>query len=194
MKNLVSQDGELYYLPGFIPAADTQGLFENLKDSLAWEQEVVTVVGRRVPVPRLVCWYGDEGAVYQYSGLNHYPKPWTESLLKLKHSIERASGQQFNSVLGNLYRNGQDSMGWHSDQEKVLGKNPFIASLSLGQERLFKIRHNKTGETVDIYLADGGLLLMAGMLQHHWRHCVPKSARANNPRINLTFRKIAIEG
>lgn len=189
-QNLVSQDGELYYLPGFVPARQASGLFGRLEQELDWQQEVVTIVGRRVPVPRLVAWHGDEGAIYQYSGLTHHPKPWTETLLLLKQSIEEACAHRFNSVLGNFYRNGQDSMGWHSDQEKVLGKNPFIASLSVGQERLFKIRHNKTGETLDLLLADGSLLLMGGALQHHWRHCVPKSAKAALPRINLTFRTI----
>ena len=194
MTNLVSQDGEIYYLPGFIPATDTRAIYERLENELDWQQEVVTLVGRRVPVPRLVCWHGDEDAAYQYSGLTHDPKPWTDTLLLLKQSIEDVSGHRFNSVLGNLYRDGQDSMGWHADQEKVLGKNPYIASLSLGQERLFKIRHNKTGETLGLPLADGSLLLMGGALQHHWRHCVPKSAKAAAARINLTFRRILTEG
>lgn len=190
MTNLISQDGELYYLPSFIPTDDTIGIFARLRQDLDWQEEVVTIVGRKVLVPRLVAWHGDEGAIYQYSGLIHYPQPWTDTLLVLKQTIETSCGQTFNSVLGNLYRNGQDSMGWHADQEKVLGKNPYIASLSFGQERQFKIRHNKSGETLDIPLADGSLLIMAGTLQHHWRHCVPKSAKANKPRINLTFRTV----
>lgn len=188
--NLLSRDGNLHYWPRFIEAAETQPLFKRLQQELDWQQEVITVVGRRVPVPRLVSWHGDEGAVYQYSGLTHHPKPWAASLLALKSAIEAASGHPFNSVLGNWYRSGQDSMGWHSDQEPVLGRNPCIASLSLGQARLFKLRHNKTGETLDLTLEDGSLLLMSGCLQHHWRHCVPKSAKAAEPRINLTFRLI----
>lgn len=188
--NLLSQDGSLHYYPGFIQPTQTRQLFMRLQQELDWQQEVITVVGRRVPVPRLVSWHGDAGAVYQYSGLTHHPKPWTESLLVLKAAIEQASGHPFNSVLGNWYRNGQDSMGWHTDQEPVLGRNPCIASLSLGQARLFKLRHNKTGETLDLILEDGSLLLMSGSLQHHWRHCVPKSAKASEPRINLTFRLI----
>ncbi len=190
VKNLVSQDGELYYLAGFLAASVALHYLERLSAELDWQQEVATIVGRRVPIPRLVCWYGDEGSVYQYSGLTHYPQAWTETLLGLRQSVESASGHRFNSVLGNLYRDGQDSMGWHADQEKVLGSNPFIASLSLGAERLFKIRHNKTGETVAINLANGSLLLMGGSLQHHWRHCVPKTQQAKSARINLTFRKI----
>ena len=188
--NRVSQDGELNYLPGFIPADDAGKLFERLVQELEWQDEVATLFGRRLPLPRRVCWYGDEGAVYRYSGLTHYPRPWTESLAGLKARVEQASGQCFNSVLGNLYRDGQDSMGWHADQEKVLGENPFIASLSLGAARLFRIRHNRSGETVDLQLAAGSLLLMGGPLQHHWRHCVPKTRAPVAARVNLTFRNI----
>jgi len=190
VKNLVSQDGELFYLAEFLSEPLASQCFALLSAELGWQQEVVTIVGRRVSVPRLVCWHGDEGAVYQYSGLTHYPQAWTDTLLGLKQSIENVCHHPFNSVLGNLYRDGQDSMGWHADQEKILGINPFIASLSLGAERLFKIRHNKTGETVDLNLANGSLLLMGGALQHHWRHCVPKTQQPKSARINLTFRNI----
>jgi len=189
-ENLAAQDGELYYRPGFIAPDRCLGLFERLLAELDWQEEFMSMVGRRVSVPRRVCWHGDEGAVYHYSGLVHYPQPWTEALLALKQSVEAACGQRFNSVLGNLYRDGQDSMGWHADQEKSLGENPFIASLSLGAARLFKIRHTQSGETLDLNLADGSLLLMGGALQHHWRHCVPKTRQPVAARINLTFRKI----
>ena len=190
--NLVSQDGELVYLADFLTQPKALDCFARLQAELDWQQEVATIVGRRVPVPRLVCWHGDDGAIYRYSGLTHYPQAWTQTLLELKQAIETASGQPFNSVLGNLYRNGQDSMGWHADQEKVLGINPFIASLSLGAARRFKIRHNKTGETLDLLLGNGSLLLMGGALQHHWRHCIPKSREDVSPRINLTFRNILV--
>ena len=190
MINLAPRDGELFYLPDFLPLPQALKIFETLASELEWQEEVATIVGRRVPVPRLVCWYGDKGAVYQYSGLTHLPKPWTDTLLGLKESIETASRQSFNGVLGNLYRSGQDSMGWHADKEKVLGENPYIASLSLGSERLFKIRHNKPGETLDLNLGNGSLLLMGGCLQHHWRHCAPKTQKPAPARINLTFRKI----
>ncbi len=192
MNSLVSQDGELFYLPAFLPPAEALACFARLAAELPWQQEVATIVGRRVPLPRLVSWHGDEGAVYHYSGLTHDPQAWTDTLLGLKLSIENTCGHTFNSVLGNFYRDGQDSMGWHADQEKVLGKNPYIASLSLGAARLFRIRHSKTGETLDIELADGSLLLMGGSLQHHWRHCVPKTQQAKSARINLTFRKILL--
>lgn len=190
MENLASQDGELYYLPTFLSQAEAQQAFERLSAELDWQQEVVTIVGRRMPMPRLVCWHGDEGAVYHYSGLTHHPQAWTDGLLDIKQAIENICGHRFNSVLGNLYRDGQDSMGWHADREKVLGDNPFIASLSLGAERLFKIRHNRSGETLDLTLANGGLVLMGGVLQQHWRHCVPKTRQPTSARINLSFRNI----
>jgi alkylated DNA repair dioxygenase AlkB len=190
LNNLASQDGELFYLAGFLSPPEAVDCFARLSAELDWQQEIATIVGRRVPVPRLVCWHGDEGAVYQYSGLTHHPQAWTDTLAALRESIENICGHRFNSVLGNLYRDGQDSMGWHADQEKILGNNPFIASLSLGAARLFKIRHNKTGETLDIHPASGSLLLMGGSLQHHWRHCVPKTRQPVSARINLTFRNI----
>ncbi|MDD5035118.1 MAG: alpha-ketoglutarate-dependent dioxygenase AlkB [Methylococcaceae bacterium] len=188
--NQVAGDGELYYLADFLPAEQADDFFKRLLGTLAWQEEEIIIAGRRVKVPRLVCWYGDAGAVYRYSGTTHHPLPWTEALLDLKARIENHSGHDFNSVLGNLYRDGQDSMGWHADREKVLGVNPFIASLNLGEERLFRLRHNRSGETLDIALANGSLLLMGGALQHHWRHCVPKTKTEKSARINLTFRTI----
>jgi alkylated DNA repair dioxygenase AlkB len=190
VKNLASRDGELFYQADFLSQAEALECFLQLKTELNWQEEVATLFERKVTMPRLVSWYGDEGAIYSYSGLTHYPQAWTNSLLELKVKIEDYCGHPFNSVLGNLYRDGQDSMGWHADQEKVLGINPFIASLSLGADRLFKIRHHKTGETLDITLANGSLLLMGGSLQHHWRHCVPKTRKPVSARINLTFRTI----
>ena len=190
MINLVSRDGELNYLPGFIDTEAAYRLHERLLVELAWQAEDIIIAGRRVKVPRLVCWYGEEGAVYRYSGVVHHPLPWPDALSQVRQKIERTCGHLFNSVLGNLYRDGQDSMGWHADKEKELGENPFIASLSLGEERLFKIRHNQTGEHLNLMLANGSLLLMGGRLQQHWRHCVPKVREAKSARINLTFRTI----
>ena len=192
MINLASQDGELYYLPGFISPPEALAMFQRLHVGLAWREEDIVIAGRRIPVPRRVCWYGDEGAVYRYSGVSHIPLPWTDDLLALKCRIESACGHGFNSVLANLYRDGQDSMGWHADKEKELGENPYIASLSLGAERWFKLRHNQSGETIDIRLGDGSLLLMGGCLQHHWRHCLPKMREVKTARINLTFRTIIL--
>lgn len=192
MQNLVSRDGEVYYLPGFVGPEEAGLLFERLRAGLAWRQEDIVVVGRKVKVPRLVCWYGDPGAVYRYSGIDHRPLPWTGELLDIKGRIERLCERGFNGALGNLYRDGGDSMGWHADKEKELGRDPFIASLSLGAGRLFRLRHNRGGETLDVLLEDGALLLMGGSLQRHWRHCLPKSKSVAAARINLTFRAVAI--
>ncbi|WP_119631459.1 alpha-ketoglutarate-dependent dioxygenase AlkB family protein [Methylocaldum marinum] len=190
MHNLAPRDGELYFVENFVSREEADSIHARLRQDLAWREEEIVMFGRRVKVPRLVCWYGDAGAVYRYSGVDHEPLPWTETLLALKVRIESFCGRQFNSVLGNLYRDGLDSMGWHSDKEKELGPNPFIASLSFGAERRFKLRHNKTGEVLEIALTHGSLLLMGGRLQHGWRHSVPKAREPGAARINLTFRTI----
>jgi len=191
--NLIAEDGELYYLPAFIDAEAASRLFLDLRKELDWQEETITIAGRQVRVPRLVCWYGDEHARYRYSGVMHEPKPWTESLLRIKARIEAFCRLPFNSVLGNLYRDGRDSMGWHADKEKELGRNPVIASLSLGATRLFRLRQPASGKAMELYLQDGSLLIMAGTLQHHWRHSLPKSQAALGARINLTFRRIVGE-
>lgn len=188
--NLARQDGELYYLEQFIPAAEADHWLETLLAGLAWRTESIVVAGRAVPVPRLVCWYGDAEAHYRYAGVDHAPEPWTPGLALLRRRVESRCARRFNSVLGNLYRDGEDAMGWHADREPELGPWPFIASLSFGAERRFDLRHNRSREILNLPLAHGGLLLMGGMLQHHWRHRVPRQPGIRAPRINLTFRAI----
>ena len=190
MENLLTQDGELFLFDNFYQQLEAEQLFARLLENLHWHTEEIVVVGKRVQVPRLICWYGDPGAVYHYSSVQHEPIFWTPELLLIKEKIQDCTGYIFNSVLANLYRNGQDSMGWHADKEMELGVNPVIASLSLGEQRLFKLQHNKTKQTKDIQLQQGDLLLMAGTIQHHWRHSLPKTKQIKKPRINLTFRKI----
>lgn len=191
--NLAARDGELYYRGGFLDTDAADRAFAALQNEMAWEREVVTIVGRKVAVPRLVAWHGDANAIYRYSGLEHVPRPWTPTLLALRTRVQKVSGLGFNSVLGNWYRSGDDSMGWHADQEKSLGPNPWIASISLGAERLFKLRHNSGDPALDLRLGHGSLLLMGGNLQHRWRHCLPKSRSVTGARINLTFRLILSE-
>jgi alkylated DNA repair dioxygenase AlkB len=135
-----------------------------------------------------VAWCGERD--YTYSGHTHKAAPLTPALQQLWPQVEQAAAARFNTVLLNYYRTGQDSMGWHADDEPELGRNPVIASLSLGAARRFKLRHNQTRAVVDIELPSGSLLVMAGALQHHWQHCLPKSARVTAPRLNLTFRWI----
>ncbi len=190
MKNILPFDGELFLIKGFYDKDIAQGLFDKLSHSLDWQQEKIFLYGRWLKVPRLMCWVGDKDACYHYSGVSHQPLSWTESLLLIKQQIEAFYPCEFNSVMANLYRNGSDSMGCHADDEPELGNNPVIASLSLGEERLLKFRHHKRKEVVDVMLGHGDLLLMTGVIQHHWRHELPKTKKKKAERINLTFRKI----
>lgn len=155
-----------------------------------WRQESVQLFGKQVPMPRLTAWYGDKG--YSYSGLYNKPQPWLPVLLALKEQVEQASKQPYNSVLLNLYRSGQDSMGWHADDEPELGAQPSIASLSLGGDRRFSFKHRsrKDLKATSITLHHGSLLLMQGATQHHWLHHIPKTKHPVQPRINLTFRLV----
>lgn len=191
-QNLAPFDGELFLIKQFYPLPESDLLFSKLKSTLAWQEEEILIYGKRCKVPRLMCWYGDRGACYRYSGVDHQPLPWTDELLLIKEKVQSYCQSTFNSVLANLYRNGSDSMGCHADDEKELGQNPVIASLSLGDERLFKLHHKKRKVTLDINLGHGDLLVMAGTLQHHWVHSIPKTPKLKGPRINLTFRKIIV--
>ncbi len=187
---LINRDGEVWLYQNFLSSTASQYSFNTLKNSLCWREEFIKLYGREVRVPRLTCWYGDNGAVYRYSGISHHPTPWTDELLSLKKEISRQLSVDFNGVLANLYRDHHDYMGWHADNEKSLGDEPIIASLSLGQARLFKLRHNHTGERVDCTLNAGSLLVMKGALQKFWKHSLAKSTRPLGERINLTFRRI----
>ncbi|KGK14351.1 alpha-ketoglutarate-dependent dioxygenase AlkB family protein [Vibrio navarrensis] len=180
--------GLLYWDPQFLSPRQAQRYFHQLRSELPWTQEAITLFGKPVLQPRLQAWCGD--AIYRYSGLTMQPSPWTDSLLELRQRCEQASGTQFNSVLANLYRHGQDSMGWHQDNEPELGKNPIIASLTLGESRRFLLQHIETKEKIEFELQAGSLLVMAGTTQTYWRHCVPKTAKSKAERINLTFRHV----
>jgi alkylated DNA repair dioxygenase AlkB len=171
--------------------AEHDRLFQALSIETPWQQHVITLYGRAVVSPRLSAWYGDPGAVYHYSGLRLEPLSWTPVLLEIRQVVTELAETPFNSVLLNLYRDGQDSMGWHSDAEPELGRNPVIASVSLGAVRRFVLRHKKRKEQhIALELEPGSVLVMTGALQHHWRHALPKTRQAVGPRINLTFRLI----
>ena len=176
---------------GFLADQEATLLLDELRHSLAWRQDTIRLFGKRHPIPRLHQWYGDHGASYKWSGLVMQPRRWPAPLVALKARIEAASGARFNSVLANLYRDGNDSMGWHADDEPELGKHPVIASLSLGANRDFLLRHRaKQRPTEYLSLGHGSLLLMAGATQQYWQHALPKRRRVSAPRINLTFRWI----
>ncbi|WP_445368314.1 alpha-ketoglutarate-dependent dioxygenase AlkB family protein [Methylomonas sp. BW4-1] len=189
-QNLATRDGELYLLPAFYPTGIADSYLHSLLQNLAWQTEQIHIFGRWVPVPRLMAWYGDPGADYRYSGVDHQPLPWTSELQSIRSDVETVCQQSFNSVLANMYRDGRDSMGCHADNEKELGANPLIASLSFGETRLLRFRHARSRTVLDIELRHGDLLIMAGELQHHWRHELPKTRQLKQARINLTFRRI----
>ncbi|WP_299818805.1 alpha-ketoglutarate-dependent dioxygenase AlkB [uncultured Pontibacter sp.] len=190
MVRLPFPDAEVYFEPHFFTEEESDLYFKELMGEVNWQQESIKMFGKELPMPRLTAWYGDKG--YTYSGLHNKPQPWLPVLLQLKEKVEQASGHTYNSVLLNLYRSGQDSMGWHSDDEAALGQEPSIASLNFGGERKFSFKHKYRKDTKpqSINLSHGSLLLMQGPTQHYWLHHVPKTARAVEPRINLTFRKV----
>lgn len=182
--------GNLQYWPDFLSQDVADDFYLRCKKQLAWSQEEIVMFGKKLPIPRLQAWYGDEDALYTYSGLPLLPLPWIAPLLEIKHSCQQQLQCTFNSVLANYYRDNRDSMGWHSDNEKQLGKQPIIASVSLGQVRKFNLKHKSSGERLHLNLQSGSLLVMQGNLQQHWQHSLPKSTNTLTGRINLTFRKI----
>jgi len=183
-------NGSLELIQNFLPEQLHNTLFDQLANGLEWEQSRIRIAGKQIRIPRLNAWYGDSHATYQYSGTLFQARSWTDSLILIRNLIQQHSGRRFNSVLANLYRDGQDSVAWHADDEPELGKDPFIASLSLGQVRRFQLKHrrDKALSRIDIDLPDNSLLLMGGSLQHNWIHQVPKTRKTVGPRINLNFR------
>lgn len=180
--------------PAAFTADEASGLFVELRQGVDWLEEEILIFGRRVPVPRRVAWHGDPGATYQYSGTPHRPEPWTPAQARIRDQVEALTGEPFNAVLLNLYRHGRDGMGWHADDEPELGRNPVIASVSLGATRRFCLRHRRRRELkLDLMLPHGSLLLMSGGTQHHWVHALPKTRAAVGERINLTFRRIEVK-
>ncbi|RPD46165.1 alpha-ketoglutarate-dependent dioxygenase AlkB [Hymenobacter sediminis] len=191
---IVLPNAELLLDPDFLPPAKAQTLFAELTSSIVWKHEPIKLFGREVMQPRLTAWHGDAGASYRYSGLQLQPQPWTPALLQLRGQVEAAAGAAFNSVLLNLYRSGQDSMGWHADDEPELGPEPIIASVTLGATRNFRLKPRDPNLTahapVTLPLTAGGLLLMRGPTQRYWLHALPKTTRPVGPRLNLTFRLV----
>ncbi|MGZ3254071.1 MAG: alpha-ketoglutarate-dependent dioxygenase AlkB family protein [Burkholderiaceae bacterium] len=186
------QQADIYYLPQLALEKSSDAIMHELIDRTPWRVEHIVMWGRTVAQPRLCAWYGDEGSAYAYSGIHLTPLPWTALLLDLKNRVESVADTSFNSVLLNYYRDNRDSMGFHSDDEAELGDQPVIASLSLGEERAFILKH-KTAKTVKphhLKLASGSLLLMKGDTQKYWKHGINKVTHLCGPRVNLTFRCI----
>jgi alkylated DNA repair dioxygenase AlkB len=180
------------YTRNFLQSDQAFLLLEKFYAELKWQQQEIRIFGRNVRQPRLSCWYGDKGARYTYSGLHLEPLPWHSDLLDLRHRLQETLHHPFNSVLANAYRDGRDSMGWHADDEKELGDDPVIASLSLGACRRFRWRALHGNETRVLPLEHGSLLLMRGNFQTKYQHSLPKTTKSVGLRINLTFRHIEV--
>ena len=183
-------NGEYVYYPSFFSKVESDLYFKELTDNILWKQESMNMYGKRINFPRLTAWYGDNDKPYSFSGITLNPLPWSNDLLEIKNKIEPKAGSIFNSVLLNRYRNGNDSISWHTDAEPELGRNPIIASVNFGETRNFQLRHINTKEKIEIELIHGSLLIMQGELQHYWQHQIPKTTRKVKERINLTFRVI----
>ncbi|MDA0657455.1 MAG: alpha-ketoglutarate-dependent dioxygenase AlkB [Planctomycetota bacterium] len=184
-------DADVVYFPAIFSTEECLRYFQSLSQVIQWTQDAITMYGRKIYTPRLTAWYGDSGTKYTYSGIAKTAIPWTSELLQIKERLEPLSNTVFNSVLLNLYRDGNDSVAWHSDNEPELGTNPTIGSVSFGETRRFQFKHKQAANRrISIALTDGSFLLMRGPTQHHWVHQVPKSKSKINERINLTFRVI----
>jgi len=184
-------DAVIDYFPNFFDSSRANEFFEKLQHEIPWQQDDITVFGKTHPQPRLTALFGNEGKPYSYSNIIMQPHGWNPLLMFIKNEIEEICTENFTTVLLNYYRDGKDSNGWHADNERELGRNPLIASVSFGAERSFHLQHNTIKEQkLKINLEHGSLLLMKGTTQHFWKHQIPKTAKPIGERINLTFRVI----
>ena len=182
----------LKYIENFFNLDESRLYMRKLTQSVLWRREKIKMWGKEIVTKRRIAWYADDGKSYTYSGSTFFPSQWDNVLLQLKEKVENYSEIKFNSVLLNEYPNGEVGMGWHSDDEKELGTDPIIASLSFGANRdfIFKHKTDRSIENVKLHLRSGSLLLMLGSTQHYWKHSLPKRLKVKEPRINLTFRNI----
>jgi len=189
--NLLPYDGEVLFYPTLFSIKESDNYLQTLRQEIIWKQEPIKILGKEIMQPRLTAWYGEADKPYTYSGITMQPYAWTNSLLSIKEKIEYIAGTRFTSALLNLYRTGSDSMGWHRDNEKELGTNPIIGSVSFGATRNFQFRkYADKSNKINVELSHGSFLLMRGSTNHHWEHRVPKISEPINERINITFRII----
>ena len=183
------KDGEILYDRNFLSSVEASRYFKILRNETAWQQDQIKVFGKVYDQPRLTALYANNNFPYSYSNITMYPSPFSATLLEIKEKVEQQLKKEFTTCLLNLYRHGQDSNGWHADNEKELGKNPIIASVSLGAERMFHMKHRTdNSQKIKINLIHGSLLVMSGSTQHYWLHQIPKTKKHVEERINLTFR------
>ena len=191
-KNLLPEDGQLNYYGVVFSGNESDDYLNKLLDNIEWKNDEIKLFGKIITTKRKVAWYGDFPFEYRYSNRSKLALPWTNELLELKRKVEYLSSEAFNSCLLNLYHNGSEGMAWHSDNEKELKKYGAIASLSFGAERKFVLKHNFSGEKVELLLENGSLLIMKNETQDFWLHRLTTTKRILTPRINLTFRTIIL--
>lgn len=188
--NLLRRDGVANYYGPVMCLSDANHSFDILLNHIEWKNDEVIIFGKKIVTKRKVAWHADAAFEYTYSKTTRRALPWTRELLKLKYLVEQHTGEIFNSCLLNLYHDGSESVGWHSDGEKDLKRHGAIGSLSLGAQRKFSFKHKKTKETASLTLENGSLLVMKEETQAHWAHCLPPTKAVTSPRISLTFRTI----
>jgi alkylated DNA repair dioxygenase AlkB len=191
--NLLPKDGSVRYVPNVFGQRSSSMIFTSLRTSLDWQQDQLFMFGKLITTKREVAWVGDAGCAYTYSGVKKFPQAWTPELLHIKHTIEALANYTFNSCLLNLYHDGAQGMGWHSDDEVELEQSAPIASVSFGGTRKFSFKHKFEKLGASVVLENGSVLLMHAPTQHFWQHSLTKTKRAVLPRINLTFRAIRQE-
>ena len=183
-------DGSALLIRDFLGNPRADDCFDALINEVPWESHDLMLFGRTVTEPRLSAWIADTGVAYRYSGVTRTPLPWNSTLAAIRDDCGRATSVTFNSVLANLYRSGDDAMGWHADDEPELGLDPTIASVSLGAERRFDFRHRHSGDLVSVVLPHDSLLIMSGPTQTHWMHRIARTKKSHDARINLTYRYV----
>ena len=186
--NILPFDGESNYYGPVLSHQDTEDYLARLSDTIKWQNDQVIIYGKQITTKRKVAWYGDSDYAYTYSNVTKDALDWTEDLLALKSIVEDLTNAQYNACLLNLYHDGEEGVSWHSDDEEALGKSPTIASLTLGAERKFSLKHKISKRTISLTLESGSLFVMKGSTQTNWVHCLPKMKGITQPRINLTFR------
>ena len=190
ISNLLHKDGTVNYYRNVLTHNEANRYFDLLLQNILWRNDEAVIFGKHIVTKRKVAWYGDSDYLYTYSNTTKQALTWTKELSDLKQRVEEVTGTKFNSCLLNLYHNGDEGIAWHSDDEKPLGENSIIASLSFGAERKFSFKHKHTKQTISVVLEHGSLLIMKDATQTNWLHSLPKSKKITRPRINLTFRTI----
>ncbi|MDT3405623.1 alpha-ketoglutarate-dependent dioxygenase AlkB family protein [Mucilaginibacter terrae] len=190
--NLLPYDGEAIYHGPILNPTEADDYLNTLLQTIEWKNDEAVIFGRHIITKRMVAWYGNNDYSYTYSNTTKHALPWTTELLQLKVLVEQHTHTSFNSCLLNLYHDGNEGMGWHSDDEKALGRDSTIASLTLGTERKFAFKHRQTKYNTSVFLQNGSLLVMQGTTQTHWLHSLPKTTQVTRPRVNLTFRNMLV--